>query len=283
MAIVENITNLIFTPGGSYLETSKSVNVTINAFCAKRDGSIANSAPLSYTTEQAQSFPDIANDNGNLVSQVVSPGTLVNEMGIAVPAGSYQKTSSEIVITLSALCQKINGTWVNSTLTYSASEAQNYPLGIVNNDGNLSFSMSSIVGATTINIAFQATGCQTYLNNVTGLIIGNMVAPCGGGFWYNVSSATWTWNNDGTNVNAFGLMGNYQFSGEEETAYGMIVIDPTQLAPGTYDVLVTLSTAQIGPGNNILMFQGATVNGKPSATVFPCTYPGQSSAEFYTC
>jgi hypothetical protein len=139
-------------------------------------------------------------------------------------------------------------------------------------------------GATTINVTFKKTGCETYLKDVSNLIIGNMVEPGGSTFWLSIDQAAWTWNNNGENVKAFGLMGNYDYQNEETTAYSMIVIDPTKLEAGTYDVVVTLSTAEIGPGNNILKFESATVNGSSNIeAAYPSTYPNEAPAKFYTC
>lgn len=145
-------------------------------------------------------------------------------------------------------------------------------------------------GATSITIKFESAGCKTYLKDVSNLIIGNMVQPGTTNFWSKIpppngtpASDTWTWVNTGTNLTAFGLMGNYQYSGTETTALSMIVIDPTKLPPGNYNVLVTLHTAEIGTGNNILMFEKATVNGAPNKSVYTTTYPGQPNATFYNC
>lgn len=132
-----------FTPGGSYQITSRQISVTINAECQRRDGSWQQSAPLHYTADEALKFPDISNDNGNLVPFVVQPpGPIESKYGIAVPAGSYQVTSRNIVVTLEAECQKRDGSWQQSKpLTYGTDESLKYPEGVVNNNGQLSFTM----------------------------------------------------------------------------------------------------------------------------------------------
>lgn len=143
--------------------------------------------------------------------------------------------------------------------------------------------------ATSIQITFSAAGCSTYLDQVTDLIIGNMVAPGTNTNWSRIppnpnepTSNTWTWVNEGQGTQAFGLMGNYKYNGVEATALDMVVIDPGKLEAGNYQVEVVLYTAEIGPGNNILKFRSATINGNPAAAYLD-TWPGQPSAEFYDC
>lgn len=142
----------------------------------------------------------------------------------------------------------------------------------------------------SITINFKSAGCSTYLNDVSDLIIGNMVEPGTNNFWSNIppgggpASSSWTWEDDGSNENAFGLMGNYKYQGTETTALSMIVIDPTKFPSGDNTVEVTLYTAEIGPGNNILKFREALVNGSSQAdAAYPDTYPGEPAASFYDC
>ncbi len=132
-----------FTPGGSYQLTSRDITVTINAECQARNGSWQKSAPLTYTADQAQKFPDISNNNGTLEPIIVQPaGTIVSKYGIAVPAGSYQITSRNIEVTVNAVCQKRDGSWQQSApFTFTTDESGKYPEGIVNNNGELSFTL----------------------------------------------------------------------------------------------------------------------------------------------
>lgn len=132
-----------FTPGGSYQLTSRKINVTINAECKKKDGSWQQSKPFSYTADDAQAFLNIANDDGNLVKIVTPPaGTIDHKYGIAIPAGGYQATSRNIKVTIEAECKKKDGSWQPSKpLEYDTQESQRYPEGVVNNNGQLSFTM----------------------------------------------------------------------------------------------------------------------------------------------
>jgi hypothetical protein len=140
--------------------------------------------------------------------------------------------------------------------------------------------------ATSITITFKAEGCSTYINQVSGLLVGNMVDPKTQQYWYGPClNNPWTWNNDGTNCNAFALLGNYFINSTPTTAYSEVVIDPTQMGAGAHEVVVTLYTAAIDDdkSNSILMFRSATLDGKASAAVYVQPFPGQSPASFYDC
>lgn len=127
------------------------------------------------------------------------------------------------------------------------------------------------MAASSITIKFEAEGSPSYLANVTDLVVGNMVDPSTGVFWYQPEPATnpWVWNNNGDNVKAFGLMANYKYNGTETTAYSKVVIDPTQMS-GDVTVVATLCTCAIdgATGNPILKFKSATIDGAPNPAVF---------------
>lgn len=120
------------------------------------------------------------------------------------------------------------------------------------------------MAASSITISFKAEGSPSYLNDVSGLVVGNMVDPVTGVFWYQPNPATnpWTWNNDGSNVKKFGLMANYKHNQVETTAFAQLIIDPTALS-GDVTVEATLCTCAIdgATGNPVLRFKSATVNG----------------------
>lgn len=120
------------------------------------------------------------------------------------------------------------------------------------------------MSASSVSISFKAVGSADYLANVTDLVVGNMVDPVTGQYWFDPApSNPWVWNNDGSNAKAFGLMANYKYNGEEKTAFSKVVIDPTKMAEGDFTVEVTLCTCAIDgkTGNPILRIQSATVNG----------------------
>lgn len=122
--------------------------------------------------------------------------------------------------------------------------------------------------AKTIKITLKSEGASAYTNDVTDLVLGNMVSPQDGSFWSDAPAGNnpWTWDNDGEgNAHAFGIMGNYKYKGTEETALSKLVIDPTALVEGdgNWDVVAELSTAAIDgdKGNTLLRFKSVTVNG----------------------
>lgn len=128
-----------YVPAGSYQRTSQNINVTITALCQKTDGSWVQSPPLSYSANQAGTITDLANMNGVLTLFTDNPANhnVSDNLGPFVPAGSYQRTSQQVSVTLNAVCQKIDGQWVPSQpLNYTAEQAANAN-DIANRDGNL--------------------------------------------------------------------------------------------------------------------------------------------------
>lgn len=126
-----NPTNLFgqYVPAGSYQNSSSNISVTINAQCTRIDGSVVP-ATLTYGTDAAVVIDDIQNRDGTLVmpagqnlNNQLNPS---NQFGQYVPAGSYQRGSTEISITLNAECKKSDGTVVQSpALTFLATDAAN--------------------------------------------------------------------------------------------------------------------------------------------------------------
>ena len=146
--------------------------------------------------------------------------------------------------------------------------------------------MSTSTCASQITITLVTEGCKTYLKDVTSLVVGNMVSPETGKYWAGpMDKNPWIWTNEGTNANAFALMANYKHEDTETTALSEIVIDPTKLKSGIYEVVLTLHTAEIGPGNFILKAKSATLDGKKDSlgAIKIQEWPKQPDASFYTC
>ncbi len=78
---------------------------------------------------------DIANENG-MLTLVTGNGSLSNASNQFIPAGSYQNSASDILITISADCKKLAGNIVPSETKYSASQAATLT-DIENNNGSL--------------------------------------------------------------------------------------------------------------------------------------------------
>ncbi|MEO1260811.1 MAG: hypothetical protein AAFZ15_18575 [Bacteroidota bacterium] len=146
------------------------------------------------------------------------------------------------------------------------------------------------MAASSITILLKAQGNPPYLQQVSSLVVGNMVDPVTGQFWYQPPAANpWIWENTGTNARSFGLMANYKLDGVEKTAFSKVVIDPTTMAEGEHHVEVTLCTAAVGGSvdNLILRFKDVSVDGVPNgpgATINEWgTDKPQPPSEFYDC
>ncbi|MBQ4836596.1 MULTISPECIES: hypothetical protein [Pseudoalteromonas] len=99
-----------YIPEGSFTLTSKNIRSTLYTKSQKRDGKYIP-ASLDLTN---LSSADVANMDGFLVNQTHS-----GSASGYVPSGSYQKTSDDIVVVLSAECQKRDQTYQESTLVIS--------------------------------------------------------------------------------------------------------------------------------------------------------------------
>lgn len=126
-----------YVPEGSYQQTSADVTIEIQAQCRSQSGAMQSSS-LKYTSAQAFSIGDISNDNGVLT---IIPGdaniqNTNNGLGAYVPAGSYQGSSSNVTVTLTANCLNCQNQSVASSLTYTSSEAASFS-DIENNNGVL--------------------------------------------------------------------------------------------------------------------------------------------------
>jgi hypothetical protein len=96
-----------YVPNGSYRQTSREIKVTLSAECQKIDGSWQ----LTTFDLTEIGYVELENNDGTLtVSGPASPTPGY------VPGGSYQQTSRNIKVTLSAQCQKIDGSWQPSAL-----------------------------------------------------------------------------------------------------------------------------------------------------------------------
>ena len=116
-----------YLPKGSYLKTSTDIEITINANCETLEG-IPNDTTLTYSADQTGNLTDIANTNGQLTLESVgplepNPNTL---LGKFAPAGSYQQTSQDVEITISAQCLNDKQSAVPSILTYSTADAKTF-------------------------------------------------------------------------------------------------------------------------------------------------------------
>lgn len=110
-----------YVPQGSYLLTSKAVNILIqgvNTFDSKQ------AVPVTYSEGMAEGIEDISNDNGVLK---ITPGngTIPNptQNGPFLPAGSYSIVTTQIVITITAYCANVHGQYLVSKVVYTQAQA----------------------------------------------------------------------------------------------------------------------------------------------------------------
>jgi len=126
------------------------------------------------------------------------------------------------------------------------------------------------MAATSIEIKLVMQGGGDYQEGVSGLVVGNMVDPKTGQFWFGPCDANpWIWHNDNSNVNSFALMANYAYGNVERTAFSQVVIEPQNMAEGHHTVIAILETADIegSDTNQILRFKSVTLDGSASHDV----------------
>lgn len=104
------------------------------------------------------------------------------------------------------------------------------------------------MAAKTITFNVKSEG----LSGVEKVVIGNMTDPTGVTFWTAIDANPWVWNNEGTNVNTFGLVMNYYDTNvnQERTAFHVLDVSPQDME-GDVTVDVVLKPCTIGPGNAI--------------------------------
>lgn len=126
-----------YIPAGSYIESSRDIEITLVANCARSMGG-SQISTLKYTVLDSQTIGDIANENGVLTihkgnGSAKNPNQKYSEF---IPAGSYQNSSTEIRVEIRALCLKTNGDLNQARVKYGTS----FPIkDIMNINGNLVF------------------------------------------------------------------------------------------------------------------------------------------------
>lgn len=117
-----------YVPDGSYTQTSRNQTVVLSAECQKEDGTWVASE-FDITNLDGTGFENI---DGVLTDIGSTPIDYENPY---IPNGSYKLTSRNIKVTLSAECQKIDGTWQQSSLDIADFNLVN--VDIANIDGAL--------------------------------------------------------------------------------------------------------------------------------------------------
>jgi len=111
----------------------------------KPDGTWVESQALHYTMKNVLDAIDIANVNG-LLFVILRDGSSnqprsqnsSQSLGKFIPAGSYQRTSRNVRVSIFGICQLFDGSWetVQQPLQYSSEQAQQMK-DICNIDGQL--------------------------------------------------------------------------------------------------------------------------------------------------
>lgn len=140
-----------FIPAGSYQETLASntvIQVTLFATCKNESGESVQST-LTFNSGGLSGYNDISNANGKLTLESGS-GSPTNTENPYVPAGSYQNSSADIQITLTATCMSEKGDPTTSNITYSEKDAKKFS-DIENNNGNLEQLTSNSISLPTVS------------------------------------------------------------------------------------------------------------------------------------
>lgn len=140
-----------FIPAGSYQESLSAntvITVTLTATCKNESGG-SNQSTLTFNSGALSGIDDISNNNGNLTLGTGS-GSPINTENPYVPAGSYQNSSSDIQIMLTATCRNEQGAGVTSSIGYSEADAKKFS-GIENNNGQLEQAISFSISLPTVS------------------------------------------------------------------------------------------------------------------------------------
>ena len=126
----------------------------------------------------------------------------------------------------------------------------------------LSVAAASPTLADADSIKFNVTGPSELGGKaISGVIVGNMADPgtCQGHKYTPPAGSSWTWKNNGTNVEPFSLLFNFKWGGVDQTALKCVDIDPAVMS-GNVSVDVTLDRCNVDgdPNNPTLRVVSAT-------------------------
>ncbi|MFC3228138.1 hypothetical protein ACFOGJ_12910 [Marinibaculum pumilum] len=149
------------------------------------------------------------------------------------------------------------------------------------------------LGAAAIATPAQAETAQSITFNISSVpqksgdwtiesaFIGNMADPnaCTQYYYQPPPATSWTWNNQGNNLNPFGIVVNFKKSGgtgdPTQTAFRCVTVDPNNMpsANNTVDISLTACNVNGAEGNPGLLVNstspGVTVKaigGQPSCS-----------------
>lgn len=110
-----------YVPQGSYLRSSSEVNILIQGTNTFNN---LPSVQLSYSEGMAANIEDISNNNGNLAI-TKGNGNVPNptQNGTFLPSGSYSIVTTNIVITITALCKNKKGEGLMSKVSFTQAQA----------------------------------------------------------------------------------------------------------------------------------------------------------------
>ena len=111
-----------YIPAGSYQITCSNIRISLSAECVLPNGRVVPSE-LNFTQKDTKTIGDIANLNG-VLTIVPGNGSYPNsehKLGPFFPAGTYQSSTGDVKITLSADCLQNGGGSIQSWLNYDTS------------------------------------------------------------------------------------------------------------------------------------------------------------------
>lgn len=131
--------------------------------------------------------------------------------------------------------------------------------------------LASLAAAAALGLgigAAQAETAQSITFNITSVpsksgdwtiesaFIGNMADPnaCTQYYYQPPPGQSWTWNNQGNNLNPFGIVVNYKKSGgssaDTQTAFRCVVVDPNDMPSANNTVDISLTACNVGGAAN---------------------------------
>jgi len=111
---------------------------------------------------------------------------------------------------------------------------------------------------TAQSITFNITSVPSQSGSWTiqNAFIGNMADPnaCTQYYYQPPPATSWTWNNQGNNLNPFGIVVNYTKAGGDgsatQTAFRCVTVDPNNMPAANNTVEITLTACNVGGAAN---------------------------------
>ncbi len=135
--------------------------------------------------------------------------------------------------------------------------------------------------AQSITFTITTTPAKSGDWTIDSAFIGNMADPnaCTQYYYQPPPAPSWTWNNNGSNLNPFGIVVNYKKSGgtgdPTQTAFRCVTVDPNDMPAANNTVDISLTACNVGgaSGNPGLLVNSSSpgvtvkqIGGQPSCS-----------------